>query len=217
MSNKADSAPPHDLDKIINATIARMTSGLSPASLFNAYVDWAIHLGYSPGKQHELALKAGNKARKMLAHLMQSTWRRCDTCIDPLPQDTRFAAGDWQQMPYQAIYQIFLMQQQWWHNATTDVPGVSHHHERVLDFTSRQWLDVVSPSNFFWTNPEVLRRTIDRGGLNLLEGARNGWEDAVRWLSAKSPLNTDHFRPGHEVAITPGKVVFRNHMIELIQ
>ncbi len=217
MSAKAGSVPPHDLDKIINANIARITSGLSPASLFNAYVDWLIHLSFSPGKQRELALKAGNKARKLMAHLIQSSWRPCESCIDPLPQDTRFAAAQWQHMPYQAIYQGFLMQQQWWHNATTDVPGVNHHHERVLDFTSRQLLDVVSPSNFFWTNPEVLHRTIERGGLNLLEGSRNWWEDVLRRLSDKPTMNTDHFRPGHEVAITPGQVVYRNHLIELIQ
>jgi poly(3-hydroxyalkanoate) synthetase len=102
-----------------------------------------------------------------MAHLIQSSWRPCESCIDPLPQDTRFAAEQWQHMPYQAIYQGFLMQQQWWHNATTDVPGVNHHHERVLDFTSRQLLDVVSPSNFFWTNPEVLHRTTERGGHNV--------------------------------------------------
>ena len=217
MSYKVDSAPAHDLDKIIYATIARMTSGLSPASLFNAYVDWLIHLSFSPGKQRELAVKAGNKTRKMLAHMIQSAWRHCETCIDPLPQDNRFQAPEWQHMPYQGIYQTFLLQQQWWHNATTDVPGVNHHHERVLDFTSRQMLDVVSPSNFFWTNPEVLHRTLERGGLNLLEGSRNWWEDVMRWMSDKTAVNTDHFRPGHEVALTPGKVVYRNHLIELIQ
>ena len=217
MSYKVDSAPAHDLDKVIYATIARMTSGLSPASLVNAYVDWLIHLSFSPGKQHELSVKAGTKARKMLAHLIQSVWQPCETCIDPLPQDTRFAAPEWRQMPYLAIYQTFLLQQQWWHNATTDVPGVNHHHERVLDFTSRQMLDLVSPSNFFWTNPEVVRRTLDRGGLNLLEGSRNWWEDLVRWMSNKTPISTDNFRPGHEVALTPGKVVYRNHLIELIQ
>lgn len=217
MSYKVDSAPAHDLDKIIYATIARMTSGLSPASLFNAYVDWLIHLSFSPGKQRELAVKAGNKTRKMLAHMIQSAWRHCETCIDPLPQDNRFQAPEWQHMPYQGIYQTFLLQQQWWHNAITDVPGVNHHHERVLDFTSRQMLDVVSPSNFFWTNPEVLHRTLERGGLNLLEGSRNWWEDVMRWMSDKTAVNTDHFRPGHEVALTPGKVVYRNHLIELIQ
>ena len=153
MSYKVDSAPAHDLDKVIYATIARMTSGLSPASLVNAYVDWLIHLSFSPGKQHELSVKAGTKARKMLAHLIQSVWQPCETCIDPLPQDTRFAAPEWRQMPYLAIYQTFLLQQQWWHNATTDVPGVNHHHERVLDFTSRQMLDLVSPSNFSGPTP----------------------------------------------------------------
>lgn len=217
MKHKTGAVPPHDLDKAIYATLARLTLGLSPASLFNAYVDWGIHVCFSPGKQVELVAKAARKNQKLFSHVIQNAWDRCATCIEPLPQDKRFAAPEWKQWPYDAIYQAFLLHQQWWHNATTDVPGVSHHHENVINFASRQLLDVVSPSNFLWTNPEVLDRTLSSGGLNLWHGMHHWAEDSFRWLAGKPSTDTERFRPGHEVAVTPGKVVFRNHLIELIQ
>ncbi len=217
MKVKASSTLSHDLDKAIYATLARITQGLSPASIFNAYVDWVIHLAFSPSKQVELITKASHKTQKLSAHVWMNLWDSCKTCIEPLPQDKRFDAPEWKRWPYDAIYQAFLLHQQWWHNATTDVPGVGHHHENMINFASRQMLDVVSPSNYFWTNPEVLARTYASGGLNLIQGLHNWVEDATRYAAGKPLLDTEKFRPGHEVAITPGKVVYKNHLIELIQ
>ena len=140
-----------------------------------------------------------------------------ERCIEPLPQDRRFLADEWRAWPYNFIYQAFLLQQQWWHNATTDVHGVSKRHENMVEFASRQILDMFSPSNFVLTNPEVLRRTITSGGSNLLRGWRNVLEDWERTISGKKPVGAEQFVVGQTLATTPGKVVYRNQLIELIQ
>jgi polyhydroxyalkanoate synthase len=74
------------------------------------------------------------------------------------------------------------MTQQWRHNATTEIDGLSDEHKRVLSFIARQMFDRYAPSNALWTNPEVLARTIEQGGMNLLPGAQNaveGWQRTI--------------------------------------
>lgn len=218
MNNPQPEHPPANaLDQAVHAQLARLTQGISPASLVGAYMDWLVHLAISLGKQQELVTKAVRKTTRLGLHVMNSQVDHCEPCIEPLPQDSRFAAPEWQQWPFNLIYQSFLLHQQWWYNATTGVQGVTAHHEQLATFGARQLLDMVSPSNFFLTNPEVLSQTLRTGGINLLQGAQNQLQDALRQASGQPMPGTENFLPGKAVAVTPGKVVFRNHLIELIQ
>ena len=206
-------------DRSLHATAARFTLGLSPAALAKAYFDWATHLAFSPGKQLQLVDKATRKTVRFVNSAFRSAAEggQAPCCIEPLPQDRRFVGPDWQKPPYNFMYQAFLLQQQWWHNATTGIRGVTKHHEAMVEFASRQLLDMVSPSNFLATNPEVLRHTVSNGGRNLASGLRNLVEDWERAASGKKPVGTENFVVGRNVAATPGKVIFRNRLIELIQ
>lgn len=87
----------------------------------------------------------------------------------------------------------------------------------MVTFAGRQWLDMWSPANFPWTNPEVLQATVRTGGANFWHGAMNFLEDARRQALDEPPFGTEAFEAGKDVAITPGKVVYRNRLIELIQ
>ena len=192
--------------------------GLSPAAGLLAWYDWALHLSLSPGKQRSLIEKGLHKQQRLARYALRvASAHDCPTCIEPLEQDRRFAAPAWQQWPFNVIHQGFLLQQQWWHNATTGVRGVSRHHENMVTFAGRQWLDMWSPSNFIWTNPEVLHAITQSGGANLWRGAVNFLDDARRLALDDAPAGVEGFEVGKDVAITPGKVVFRNHLIELIQ
>lgn len=207
------------LDHFAHSNLAQITGGLSPAALLGAYMDWAIHLAISPGKQAELAVKGTRKWMRLMnfACHCAACGGKAEPCIEPLPQDKRFVDSEWQAWPYNFIQQAFLLQQQWWHNATTEVDGVTKRHEAVVDFASRQVLDMVSPSNFFLTNPAVQQRTLKTGGRNLVQGLRNLQEDWERIVTHKPPAGAEAFQVGRNVAITPGKVVYRNQLMELIQ
>ena len=91
--------------------------------------------------------------------------------------------------------------------AATGVRGVSQRHEEMVEFAARQILDVLSPSNFLLTNPEIFRQTLSKGGANLMSGARNLVEDWERAVSGKRPVGSEKFAVGRDVAVTPGKVI----------
>jgi polyhydroxyalkanoate synthase len=207
------------IDRTVHASVAHLTGGLSPAALAAAYWDWAIHLASSPGKQMQLAEKAMRKAWRLANYASRCALQdgNLPPCIDPLLQDKRFSGEGWRRWPYNLLYQGFLLNQQWWHNATTGIGGVTKQHENVVEFASRQALDMFSPSNFLLTNPEVQQRAWETGGSNLVQGLRNFKEDLERSTARKKPIGADAFKPGQNIAVTPGKVIYRNRLIELIQ
>ncbi len=211
-------AVPEVLDRSFHAALARWTSGLSPAALLEAYFDWALHLATSPGKQLQLSEKAVRKALRIALYAAHCLRQEGDTppCIEPLPQDRRFRSDSWKAWPYNLIYQNFLLTQQWWSVATTDVRGVTEQHEKVVEFATRQLLDMVSPANFPWINPEVLQRTASEAGGNLVQGSLNFLEDFERILGGKPMQAAEDFVVGRDVAATQGKVIYRNELMELI-
>jgi polyhydroxyalkanoate synthase len=207
------------VDRSVHAATARFTAGLSPMALAGAFLDWASHIALAPGKQTLLAEKALKKWLRLVTYASRRAIDRdgASPCIVPLPQDRRFANEAWQSPPYDVFYQAFLLGQQWWHNAVTGVRGVNRRDEEMLAFATRQVLDVFSPSNSLLTNPEVLERTRRDGGLNFFRGFTNWLEDWERAIGGRPPAGSQAFQVGRNVAVTRGKVVYRNRLIELIQ
>jgi len=204
-----------NVDRMLHAALGRATFGLSPESVVSAFTDWLTHLAASPGKQNWLVRKGWRKLLRFWLHACERD--PAGACIEPLPQDHRFRHPGWQRYPFNLYYQAFLLMQQWCHNATSGVHGVSRHHEQMVVFMARQWLDMFSPSNFPATNPQVLAETLARGGANLLQGALNWAQDGARVAAGLPDPDAARFRPGEAVALTGGSVVFRNRLIELIQ
>ena len=206
------------IDRMLGATTARVTMGLSPASVLAALGDWAMHVAAAPGKLASLGREAALSALRYGLYLQDILG--LDGEIGPTvgdPEDRRFAADGWRQWPFNAYAEAFRQTERWWGLATTGVRGVSRQHERQVNFLARQGLDVLAPNNWPLTNPEVLQAFRDEGGMNLVRGWQNLLEDVRRQLSDLPPPGTDAFQVGRDVAVTPGKVVFRNRLIELIQ
>ena len=206
------------LDRKARANLTRFTLGLSPMSIVMDYFDWFSHLAVAPGKQARMTEKALRKAVRLGIYALESLGSpNTPPCIEPLPQDRRFDHEAWQHWPYNVICQAFLLNQQWWHNATMGVRGVSKHNEQVVTFITRQLFDMWSPSNIPFLNPEIKQATLEEGGANLIRGWMHFIDDAKRAIQGEKPAGAERFQVGRDVAATPGKVVYRNRIMELIQ
>lgn len=214
----ASAEPFRALDHAKEAFIARLSGGLSPAALALALADWLIHFTVAPGKRLELASLAIQDTQRIAGYLLAASHGgRATPLAEPSPADDRFRSDAWQTEPYRFWQQAFLLTEQWWKEATRGVPGAMRHHEDVVSFAARQWLDVIAPSNFPFSNPEVLQRATATFGMSVAQGMGNALEDLRREASGQPPVGLDQFKVGGNLAVTSGKVVFRNHLIELIQ
>ncbi len=207
------------LDRLLHASMSKVF-GLSPASLAAAYFDWLSHLSMSPGKQAELVKSAGEKSL-LFANYLSSQIKSCDgnaeCCVHPLPQDKRFKDEGWNGWPYNVYQQAFLLTEQWWLETTGSVRGVTQHHADVMPFMTRQLLDMFSPLNFPMTNPRVLKTTMKEGGANFVEGAKIFFDDVLRHITQAPPAGAENYQVSENIAVTEGKVIYRNRLIELIQ
>jgi polyhydroxyalkanoate synthase len=207
-----------DIDRAVRAGISRLTVGLAPTALAGAFFDWAVHLAVSPGKQLELAghaLVAAVENAEFAARCAHGA--ATDPCRCALPQDKRFRAREWQKFPFNVYAHSFLSVERWWEMATTGIRGVSKQHEDAVTFAARQLLDTASPSNFLAGNPTALARTASTGGMNLVQGLLNLTKDLMRAAAGQGPAESEGFKVGEKVAVTPGKVVHRTALAEIIQ
>jgi polyhydroxyalkanoate synthase subunit PhaC len=209
------------LDRSLQTVIGKWTNGLSPAALTLALTDWYMHILIHPAKQIELydlyQQYFWHFLQQYQGHLMGDATGEYAPLTPSATPDKRFVDKSWQQFPYSFLYESFLKIQEWWHTAVTDVRGVSQHHEDVVDFYIRQMLDIFSPANSPFTNPEVLNATMEQQGQNFVQGMRNFIDDVKRYRLDEPPAGAENFVIGRDVAISKGKVIYRNRLIELIQ
>ena len=208
------------LDAWLNGELAKLSGGMSPIALALAYLDWAMHLSLAPERQAALARQAVEQSLQLLQNSVKPSAGSGST--PPVERDARFADPAWNQWPFVGLKEAFKASEKWWGDATQQVEGMSRHHQHMVNFFARHTLDALSPSNWAGTNPEVLRKARETGGQNLLDGVRHFTQDLMELQKAKPETEAEELRPlpyvvGQDVAVTPGKVVFRNPLIELIQ
>ena len=203
-------APALDFDSLLHAAEGRLTAGLSPSGLAMAYLDWATHLANAPHRRAELLRSAASHWLSLMQAAMD------EEVIESGAGDHRFTDPAWHKPPFSLYRQAFLLAEDWWSEATAALPGVARRHERIVSFATRQLVDVFSPTNLPWLNPEVIDATVATLGTNFVEGMQNLVEDVAE-ASGGAPAGRNAYRVGRDLAVTPGKVVFRNALIELIQ
>ena len=197
--------PKSDPDALLHSAIGRFTGGLSPTALATATLDWGMHLIGSPSRQTELWQSAFKNAAKI--------W---DLTKPGEPKDKRFDTADWSKPPFCYYRHWFKLNEDWWQKATAPIEGVNPAHQRIVSFMARQALDMASPVNVPFLNPKVLHRTWQTGGQNLVKGAQN-WIEDFNHLISQSPPRQTAYEVGTSLATTPGDVVLKNRLIELIR
>ncbi len=210
-------AHPHEnLDRASRAAVAYMSAGVSPHAFIEAWSDWAMHLARAPGRQLELAERAQENMAKLMA---QSLLPGADAAPAFVPKayDHRFRHPGWEKPPFRNMQQGFLAVQDWWDYATDHLRGLRPEDADRTRFMARQMLDMWSPSNFPALNPEIIEETRKRNGTNLAEGAQNFMRDFVNTVAQVHEPAPEGFQVGKDLACTPGEVVFRNDLFELIQ
>ena len=194
-----------DLDQQLHAWQSRFTGGLSPTAVTHACLDWAAHAANSPFQTAAWGRTAVEYGRRLLLAAVGGP-----AAIAPEPDDHRFQSLAWQQRPYNLLAQGQLLREKLWDDVIRSQRGVSESNLHIVAFAVRQWLDMISPSNVPWLNPEVIEATQKSGGHNLIAGLENFLLDCAN-------TGPGGFTVGGNLAVTPGKVVFRNELIELIQ
>ena len=159
------------------------------------------------------------------AKLWENTARRLagedvEPAVAPEPGDRRFKDDTWSENPlYDHIKQSYLLASKFMLSTVRETEGLDAHTARKVDFYTRQFIDALAPTNFAMTNPEVARRTVETGGENLVQGLSNMLEDLERGQGRLRVRMTDpeKFELGENVAVTPGKVVLENDLMQLLQ
>jgi len=220
MATKRSGAPqPQDFDREFRSQLAQMTAGLAPTAFTTAWADWAMHLALSPAKQMEM--------QQQLLERAQDTWSFALRAMAGQPvapaeglegqADRRFAAADWSQFPFNVYARAYQNSAALMNDTVRNVDGVTDYHAQLMEFAVRMLLDASSPANYLASNPEVLALTQAEQGQNLVRGLQHMVEDVQSTLDGAAPAGTEDFEVGKVLAVTPGKVVFRNDLIELIQ
>ncbi|MEN9864842.1 MAG: putative poly-beta-hydroxybutyrate polymerase PhbC, partial [Pseudomonadota bacterium] len=200
-------SPASLLDSRLHAAAARFTMGLSPIAMGLSLVDWGLHLAAAPGRQMELGNLALQHACELGQQWSQAWINQTQSAIGG-ETDAALPDNQWQESMNKV--------QNWWQQATR-VRGVSPHHQQMNEFMLRQMFAMLEPANWPWSHPETIKTAIATGGQSLLQGGENLLHDLRQKAGFGVHEEVNQYRVGENIAVTPGHVVYRNHLVELIQ
>jgi polyhydroxyalkanoate synthase len=192
-----------------------------PLGIGTAFMEMTAHLMADPSRLVQAQLSLWND----YLTLWQRTAQRflggeAEPMIEPPAGDRRFRDAAWSDNTlFDFIKQSYLLTARWLQATVREVEGIDERTARKVDFYTRQFVDALAPSNFLLTNPEALRATIESKGENLLNGLKNLLDDLERGKGRLAIKMTDMeaFRIGENIAVTPGKVIYQNDLIQLLQ
>src|SRR5437588_784475 len=192
---------------------------IDPAEITRAFQQIWIDSVSNPGRAWANYSNFVQQYTQLMTTATLKFWSKdqdVEPVIEPGKGDKRFSAPDWQQNPvFDVLKQSYLLTATTLLKTASETEGLDEKQQRKLVFYMREFLDAISPTNYAFTNPQVLHETIQSGGKNVVEGV----EHLLRDIKAGQikMTDTEAFEPGRNLALTPGQVVYRNKLIELIQ
>jgi polyhydroxyalkanoate synthase subunit PhaC len=207
-----------DASRALLATLAQWTGGLSPHAFGGAWLNVLTRLALTPGRQAVLARSALSKslALAQFAGVAMSGGEKAPAAAGT-DYASRYADPAWAKFPFNVLAQTFLTASDWAREAVRNVPGADTAAENIVGFTVREGLELVAPDNYLPTNPQLIEKTVEENGRNLLRGMKHLAEDVLRTYRGQGPVGVEQYRVGEQVAATRGKVILRTKLMELIQ
>jgi polyhydroxyalkanoate synthase len=194
---------------------------LDPEVMARSFQQLMEKMMADPAKVMESQLKLWQDYTRLWQEsLKRMMGEESEPVIEPAPGDRRFSDDEWSENPvFDYIKQSYLLASRFLHECVRETEGLDSHNAEKADFYTRQYIDAMAPTNFAMSNPEVVRRTVETGGENLLTGLSNLLDDLERGKGKLRVKMTDleRFKLGENVAVTPGKVVFQNDLMQLLQ
>jgi len=207
--------PQAQVERHLRAQIAALTGGLAPDDYLNAWWDWYLGVATHPQRQAQLAQSATEQVIDSWQFFARAAG---GAPLSPGGDQLGFGDAAWSVWPFNVYAHTYTNWATWWQQALAPSSPTPDAQSARSSFAGRLLLEAASPANFLYTNPELLNRTAAESGQNLIRGLKNWLEDAQRTVSGggRAP-GTEQYEVGKQVAITPGKVVYRNQLIELLQ
>jgi len=202
-----------EVERALRAQLAALSGGLAPDDYAKAWWDWYLSLAGRPDRQAELVHSAYEKTLDSWQFMARAA---SGQPLAPGRDDLGFGASVWNVWPFNAYARAYANWASWWHQALEPAAKSAPALERAR-FAGRMLVEAASPANFLHTNPELLEKTAAESGRNLIRGFKHWLEDAQRAAGGGRAPGSEQFAVGEHVAVTPGKVVYRNRLIELLQ
>ncbi|MCA8933421.1 MAG: class I poly(R)-hydroxyalkanoic acid synthase [Rhodospirillaceae bacterium] len=210
---------------IVAEFLKRQTTGtptpIDPLNIGNAFFEMTAKMMADPAKLVQAQMSLWND---YLTLWQRTTQRLLGESAEPVISaergDKRFADAAWDENTlFDFIKQSYLLSARWMQQTVREVEGLDQKTAQKVDFYTRQFVDAMAPSNFVMTNPQVLRATIESGGENLIKGLENLLGDLEKGKGELriSMTDTTAFEVGKNIAATPGKVIYQNELMQVIQ
>ncbi|MCC6709519.1 MAG: class I poly(R)-hydroxyalkanoic acid synthase [Gammaproteobacteria bacterium] len=209
------------LKKFFEGHSTQELSDIDPAGILPAFAAFTESLSRDPSRLLEAQFNAWNTYMQIWQSTAQRMFGMAAETVVPTPkEDKRFKSEDWDKNPlFDYIKQTYLATAGLMQGLVAGADGMDDKTAKKLEFYTKQYLDAIAPTNFALTNPQVLHATVETGGRNLLDGLKNFLADIdPKDGKLKTRMvDTSAFELGKNVAISPGKIVYQNELMQLIQ